>query len=48
MRRDTIENIRWLELRRREECERLRRRVLYVTSAFVVAGWAIAGLWLLS
>ena len=43
--RDTIENIRWLELRRREECGRLRRRVVAVAFVFVIASWAL-GAWL--
>ena len=48
MRRDTIDNIRWLELRREEACARLRRRVLAVAVTFVVAVWALAGFWLLT
>lgn len=46
--RDTIENVRWLELRREEQQATCRRRVLLAAFAFVVACWAAAGFWLLS
>lgn len=44
-RRDTIDNIRWLELRREEQQAACRRRGLLAAFAFVVAVWALAG-WL--
>ena len=43
--RDTIENVRWLNLRREEQRDRCRRRGLLAAFAFVVAVWALAG-WL--
>ena len=43
--RDTIDNIHWLELRREEQRNQCRRRVLLAAFAFVVAVWALAG-WL--
>ncbi|HJQ56426.1 MAG TPA: hypothetical protein VJ890_05945 [Vineibacter sp.] len=46
--RDTIDNIRWLELRHEEERARFRRGVLYSAVTFLAAVWVLVGFWLLS
>ena len=43
--RDTIDNIRCLQMRLHEESDRFRRRIVIVALAVVFASWALAG-WL--
>lgn len=45
MNRDTIDNIRCLQMRLHEESDRFRRRIVIVALAVVFASWALAG-WL--